>query len=198
MRIPDIEDLSEYIPSLVSTVAKTSWLPNRETVKTIQCSVFPTSRYKSNHKRFSHIEKDGAVVGMYDDNATPEWALFWSHDLVGTRRKGWTIAHVWPTSDDIDSYTHIANLAMVPECLANLTDKKGPLTAFLRWHAWEVYGWKPKQQDNPNRPDGYGDIEWRYLTGVRNPKGAIRRRFCSLSNERTRILRPIMEGRGIL
>jgi hypothetical protein len=122
-------------------------------------AVFPTSGYKSNHKRSSHIELDGLAIGMYDDNATPEWALFWSHGLRGTRPKGWTIAHVWPTSDHIDSFTHIANLAMAPEAFASLTYKKGPLTAYLRWHAWQVYRWKPKQESDPVRPNGYDEIE---------------------------------------
>jgi hypothetical protein len=45
-----------------------------------------------------------------------------------------------------EAYTHLANLAMVPEPFASLTDKNGPLTVFLRWHAWEVYGWKPERE----------------------------------------------------
>jgi len=112
-----------------------SWLPNRNVVEAIEAAVFPTSRYKANHKRFSHIGKDGVAVGMYDENPTPEWALFWSHGLEGTRPQGGTVSHVWPTSSDVDCYTHVANLALVPEPFANLTDKNGPLTAFLRWHA---------------------------------------------------------------
>jgi hypothetical protein len=138
------------------------------------------------------------IVGMFDDNTTPEWALFWAHDLQGERPPGWTIAHVWPTSGDIDSYTHLANIAMVPEPFAGLTDKNGPLTAFLRWHAWQVYEWKPKAEAKPMKPDGYDEIEWRYLEFVDDPKALIRRRFEKRDNQRTRILRPIMRKRGML
>jgi hypothetical protein len=198
MRIPAIEDLRHHSNVLASMVASTSWLPNPDTVKAFPGAVFPTSRYKKNHERFSHIEANGAVIGMYDDNATPEWAMFWAHGLEGSRPQGWTIAHVWPASDDVSSYTHIANLVMVPEPFASLTDKGGSLTTFLRWHAWHIYGWKPRPESNPTKPDGYEGIEWRYLTGVDDPRGSIRRQIHERDNQRTRILRPIMEGRGML
>ena len=146
----------------------------------------------------SPIEESGTAVGMYDDNATPEWAIFWAHDLDGPRPKGWTIAHVWPASDDISSYTHLANLAMVREPFASLTDKTGPLTGFLRWHGWDVYGWKPEQQAEPTKPDGYDEIQWRYLASVADPKALIRQRLIASDNQRTKILRPIMESRQML
>ena len=96
---------------------------------------------------------------MYDDNTTPRWATLWAH---GTGRAsgcpGWGFAHVWSASDDINSYTHLANLAMIPECFASLTDKNGPLTGYLRWHAWTVYGWKPDHVDPPQIALGLAEI----------------------------------------
>jgi len=197
MRIPDAEDLTTHHELLASIVASKSWLPNPSTVKILERAVFPTLRYKSNYKRFAHIESNGAVIGMYDDNATPEWTMFWVHGLIGTRPKGWTIAHVWPASDDINAYTHIANLAMVPEALASLTDKGGPLTTFLRWHAWHIYRWKPRPEVGLVKPEGYDAVTWRYLPGVDDPKSFIRQRFYERDNERTRILKPIMEQHNL-
>ena len=176
-------------------VAKTSWLPNRAVVTSLGQAVFPTSRYKIKRRRFSAIEENGSIVGMYDDNATPEWSIFWAHGLNGTRPQGWTIAHVWPASDDINSYTHLANLAMVREPFASLTDKCGPLTGFLRWHAWDVYHWKPERQAEPTKPGGYDEIQWRYFENVVDPKALIRQRLMASNNQRARILRPIMESR---
>jgi len=132
------------------------------------------------------------VVGMYDDNATPEWAIRWSHEMKGGRPKGWTVAHVWPESDR-HSYTHLANLALVPEPFATLTDKNGPLTAFLRWHAWHIYRWKPAREPRPTRPHGYGAIKWKYLeAGTADPKGAILRKLTERTNQRVLILKRIM------
>lgn len=131
---------------------------------------------------------------MYDDNATPEWALFWSHNLSGTRPKGWTVAHVWPASENIDAYTHPANLALVPESLASLTDKEGPLTRFLRYHAFQVYSpLKFADAEQPDKPEGYEEIKWRYLEPEADPVNAIQKEFNSRNNQRTRILRPFME-----
>ena len=198
MRVPPVETLREYTKDLATMVAKTSWLPSSTTVAQLERAIFPTSRYKAGHPRFSHIEESGIVLGMYDDNATAEWAIFWAHDLEGTRPKGWTIAHVWPTSYDINAYTRLANLVMVPEPFASLTDKNGPLTSFLRWHAWHIYGWKPEKETEPKKPDCYDDINWRYLNYVKDPLVLIRERFYKLDNQRTRILRPIMESRKML
>lgn len=197
MQIPSPESLDQYIPALAHMVAKTTWLPNPAVVASLGGAVFPTSRVKNGHPRFSEIRENGSIIGMYDDNATPEWAIFWAHGLSGSRPKGWTIAHVWPTSDDINSYTCLANLAMVREPFASLTDKNGPLTGFLRWHAWDIYKWKPAREPEPKKPGGY-DTKWRYLHGVDDPWGSIRQRLAGVDNERARILRPIMEKRGIL
>jgi hypothetical protein len=131
---------------------------------------------------------------MYDDNATPTWAMLWAHGIFGGSRAGWGFAHVWTASDDINSYTHLADLVMIPECLAGLTDKKGPLTAYLRWHAWTAYGWKPDHVDPPPMPADYSGIQWRYLPKADEPKLLIIRRIAELNNERVRILRPIMDA----
>ncbi len=193
MPIPNPDPLDEFVPELARMVANTSWLPNPAVVASLGGAVFPTSRSKRKSPRFTHIMAEGNAVGMYDDNATPEWALFWTHGLIGTRPPGWTIAHVWPTSDDISSYTHLANLAMVREPFASLTDKNGPLTRFLRWHAWSVYAWKPASEAEPIKPDGYDAIEWRYFDPVPDPVSVISQRLAALDNQRTRILSPIMQ-----
>jgi hypothetical protein len=94
-------------------------------------------------------------------------------------------------SDDINSYTLIANLAMIPECFAGLTDKNGPLTCYLRWHAWTVYGWKPSQVEAPQMPIDYSNIRWRYMSKIDAPTTFIRERFDKLNSERIRILRSL-------
>jgi hypothetical protein len=188
-RIPLLECFDQDFVALAKIVAKTSYLPHRDTVKALGGAAFPTAR--NNRKRITKIENGGVVVGMYDDNATPEWAIFWSHGFKGKRPKGWTIAHVWPESADITCYTHLANLVMVPECLASLTDKTGPLTSFLRWHSQSVYGWKPEKQKAPQQPVGYDEIVWRYLPRFDDPKGSIRQRLAELDNQRVQILRSV-------
>jgi hypothetical protein len=193
--IPSLDPLDEHIASLCRIVAQTSWLPNRETVRALGHAIFPTRRARKGHARMTLVQENGYDIGMYDDNTTPTWALLWAHGFTGGKRRGWAFIHVWPATNDINAYTHLANLAMVPECLASLTDKDGPAARYLRWHAWSVYGWKPSDQKIPARPIGYREVRWRYLQKIDDPRGLIRYRICSLNNERIRLLRGIMCGK---
>lgn len=198
MRIPPPATLDPFAETLAEIVATTSWLPSERVVKAINKAAFPTIRSNRKNPRFSLLQKGGTDIGMYDDNTTPEWALFWSHGLRGTRPKGWTIAHVWPSSEDISAYTNLANLVMLREPFAGLTDKDGPLTQFFRWHSWARYQWKPAQEPLPAKPSGYENIQWRYLSSDSDPKTLIFQRFTKGNNKRSRILRPIMERHGWL
>jgi hypothetical protein len=189
----------EHVIPLAQLVAQTSWLPHPDTVEAFGGAVFPALRARKGKTRLSHCLEAGEPIGMYDDNATPAWALFWSHGIIkGARPKGWTVAHVWPETDCLHSYTHLANLALIPECFGSLTDKTGPLTTFLRWHAWAAYQWKPGSTAPPQKPDGYESLTWRYFENTADPKALIRKMVTESDNQRTKILRPIMERNGML
>jgi len=194
--IPPLESLDKYFPSLARIVAETSWLPHPDTVRALGGAVFPTRRSKP-EKRGKSILENGKTVGVYDDNLTPRWALLWAHGCRDNqqRRRGWAFVHLWPrsVSDDINSYTHLANLAMIPECFASLTDKDYPVTGYLRWHAWSVYGWKPDRAEQPRIPMDY-NIQWRYFQPISARKEFIKQQLAKLDNERVRKLRPIIEA----
>jgi hypothetical protein len=195
--VPPPENLSTIAPSLAEIVAARSWLPHRDVVSELAGPVFPTRRSKQAHPRLSVIVEGGETIGMYDDNVTPAWALLWSHGMKpSTRQKGWTVAHIWPASDDLKAYTHVANLALVPEPFASLTDKKAPLTGFLRWHSWSVYGWKPEGEEEPAKPEGFDSVRWRYFPPIPDPLGVIRARLQEKRDQRTQILYPIMKRRN--
>ena len=146
-------------------VANTSWLPHPDTVYALGRAAFPTARARRGHPRFTFICDNGKRVGMYDDNTTPRWAILGAHGIRNWRdRKGWAFAHVWPSpaSDNINSFSHLANLVMIPECFASLTDKNCLLTGYLRWHAKTVYGWKPDDEE-PQMPVGPGPSPFRTM-----------------------------------
>lgn len=191
-RIPKPESLQSFSSSLFEMVAQTSWLPDPVTVKALPRAIFPTVRATNQNPRFSYIIDNEKQIGMYDDNTTPRWALLWAHGLQDTNRNGWTFAHVWPVSQDMRSYTHLANLAMVPEALGSLTDKQGPLTSYLRWHAYEVYGWKPEGKEMPEKPLGYDGAQWRYFQACAEPKSHINHELHRLDNKRVRIIRSLI------
>jgi hypothetical protein len=191
--LPDLDSMDDYRTTLVSMVARTSWLAHPDTVKAIGKAVFPAVRARKQNTRGGHVLQNDKAVGMYDDNTTPRWALLWAHGIPMTHHpSGRTFAHVWEGADDMESYTHLANIVMVPECLAGLTDKKGPLTCYLRWHAWSVYGWKPGHVAVPEMPEDYDTVTWRYLPKINQPLEYIRNRVQTLNNGRTRTLRPLL------
>jgi hypothetical protein len=195
LRIPPLDPLDEFLLPLARMVALKSFLPHPKVVQSIGRAVFPTVRDQK--RRGQLVLQEGKSVGMYDDNVTPTWAILWAHGIVGGSRKGWGFAHVWPASDDMDSYTNLANLAMIPECFGSLTDKDGPLTGYMRWHAWAVYGWKPTHAEIPQIPPDYQCIQWRYFPRFEKPVLFISQRLMKLDNGRVRTLRPLM-GMGTL
>ncbi len=76
--------------------------------------------------------------------------------------------------------------------------QKGPVTGYLRWHAWTVYGWKPDLADTPQMPVDYNNIRWRYLPKFDAPGVFIGQQVAKRNNERVRRLRPIMDMGGVL
>ena len=188
--VPNLLSLDKYRILLAEMVAETSYLPDAHTVALFNRAIFPTIR--NSKDRGNHVEKDGKIVGMYDDNTTPRWAFLWAHGISQTDHpKGWTFAHVWPSQDDLKSYTNLANIAMIPECFGTLTDKEGPLTPFLQWHSYQVYNWKPEKAKRPEKPDGYDTITWSYLPGIVDSTKFIRQRCAELNNQRIITLRKI-------
>ena len=194
---PQVENLEMEALTLARIVARTSWLPNPEVIRRLNRAVFPSIR-NVGKRATAILDGNNEAIGMYDDNTTPQWALCWSHGLEGTRPPGWSVAHIWSASDDMDAYTHIANLALITESLASLTDKKGPLTQYLRWHAWHIYGWKPEDKTTPVKPKYYDQLEWRYLDYVGDPISLIRQRVEKRRDQRLKLLVTIMQKKGML
>ncbi len=175
---------------LRSIVVRHCRLPNPDVVKALRGAVFPVIRDLAKRMKIGTTENGRRI--MYDDNTTPRWAILWSHGFSGTGHpKGWTIAHVWPQTKNPDVYTHVANLVLMPECFASLSDKVGPLVPALRHHADAVYGWRPVGENRVEAPTGYDTLEWNYLDGHPDPNKLIRAQLNRLRNARVKSLRDL-------
>lgn len=184
-----LKDLDEDRLSLVRIVLRHCLFPNPATVRAVDGAVFPSIRDQK--KRLTLEEVEGRTL-LLDDNVTPRWALLWSHGFAATHHlTGWTFAHVWGAPKDPGAYTHLANLCMMPEFFGSLSDKQGPLCAYLRFHAWDRYGWSLGDQ-KVERPEGYEALEWHYLPAIEDPKGYILKRVGELNNQRVHLLRQAM------
>ena len=170
------------------------WLPNPEVVRELKEAVFPVVRDTKKRGEEEFVEKYGKSV-LYDDNTTPRWAFLWAHGYLTTSLPpgGWTLAHVWAKSKDPEAYTHLANLVMMPECLASLSDKEGPLVKILRYHAQLKYGWRPNQEPVVEKPIRFDDLEWRYLNPICNPREQVNRGLCKSKDKRAETLRRLLE-----
>lgn len=199
MQIPEVDSLDPFSSQLVSIFAATCWLPHPEVVSDFDGAVFPSVRGRKGNKREGIKTVNGLDVAMYDDNTTPRWAFLWSHGITSTKHpSSRTFAHVWESGDDVDAYTHLANIVMALEPLAGLTDKNGPLSKYLRWHSWSVYKWKPNDTTEPTKPSGYENVSWRYLPKIENARSFLIQRFRTLNNGRTRAMTPLIENSEFL
>lgn len=192
-RLPDPHNLADIASALAKNVLSHCFVPSPQVVQAFNGPVFPSVRDQKNRVNLGEI--NGRKVFL-DDNTTPRWAMLWCHGFLQTNHpKGWTFAHVWPTVKDPDAYTHLANLVMMPEALASLSDKNGPLCRYLRYHAQTVYGWTPNGYADEVMPDGFESIAWTYFDPYPEPKTVVAERLLSLDNQRTRILCPLMKLR---
>lgn len=190
--LPAAPCLKSSALDLVKIAAEHCLLPNQNVVAKFASAVFPTVR-GSREKRMKVDKLQSGQVVLNDDNVTPRWALFRPHGCSATHhRSGWTVAHVWDHVRDPDAYTHPANLALIPEPLAALSDKKGPLRDFLRWHSLTVYGWKPKKTECPTKPQGFDGVVWKYLEDFFDPVGFVQWQMSRLKNERVRLLKQLV------
>ena len=152
--LPRIGYASKEAIAIALMAAQFCRLPDCDTVKTFGKAVFPTVR--KNSKRATGEHKNGKFL-MYDDNTTPKWALVWSHGTFGKTKElfGWRIAHVWEKCDQVESYTRLENLLLVPAAYSGLTDHDGPLAPYLRYHAYKHYKWRPEDEQDPKEPAKY-------------------------------------------
>jgi hypothetical protein len=186
---PALEDLGDDRFELVKIAVRHCLMPHRDVVLALNGPVFPSIR--DQRRRMQTDMVDGQKI-LLDDNVTPRWALLWSHGIKDTGHlNGWTFAHVWPLSKCPKSYTHPANICMMPEFFGSLSDKAGPLSDYLKFHAWAQYNWSPNSVP-PTKPDRFDDIAWRYLDPIDTPQIFIQGRMDSLSNQRVKALKEII------
>ncbi|WP_147275989.1 hypothetical protein [Pelagibacterium lacus] len=119
-------------------------------------AIFPVVRNFA--KRGAIEQRGGSLVGL-DDNKAPTDAFLWANAIT-RRPPDLQFNHIYARSDDPDCYTCLANLCASPGFLAKLTDTNSEIIALLRYRAFELYGWFPKDADKPIEPPGYQALEW--------------------------------------
>ena len=103
-------------------------------------------------------EKKGQVINgvRLDDNSYANHAIKRSIGIVRENLIGFESCHIWPLScyDEL-CHTAVANLILLPRALAGLTDHDEEIQATLKYRSFELYGWYPKEQNEPLKPPSY-------------------------------------------
>jgi hypothetical protein len=128
--------------------------------------------------------EDGTAV-MFDDNTGPTLAFLWA----AQRTKGRDVQfnHVWGDPRNVDTYTALWNLCATPAFLAKTTDGSNhpEVVRLLRYRALDLYGYIPRGEERPSRPDVYASLEWKVMPEpVSNLEGTLRRRLADAPKSR--------------
>ena len=124
---------------------------------------------------------------MIDDNKGPTDAFTWVHGISKNQYQDVQFNHVWAESRDVDVYTNLANLCVLPAFLSKLSDAHPKVRAMLQFRAFVLFdGWTPASQPSPVKPVGYDELVWAdTLPAVPDVEQAYRRAMSTKQKDRT-------------
>lgn len=147
-----VDQLNIDLPKLVAGCAY--WCP---------INAAPTKAVHPDRRRARSGEgrADVTLGGIrHDDNTFANKVLKAKVSHLG-KFVGFAVCHIWPlTCYDERYHTMPANLVLLPRELAGLTDHNRAVEKCLQYRAWELYGWYPDGQAQPQMPANYPD-NWR-------------------------------------
>lgn len=148
-------------------------------------AIFPIIR---NFKRRGEVEElDGRLIG-FDDNTSPTEAFSWAKGLT-RRPRDLQFNHVYSLSSDPACYTNLANICISPSFLAKLTDTDDDIQALLRYRSFDLYGWHPETEKQPDKPHAYDDLIWaKPMRAKDNAREALETKVRNRDNRTTRII----------
>jgi len=101
-------------------------------------------------------EQDGV---RHDNNTYANTAIKQACGFKKSELDGYEACHIWSKSTyDIRYHTCLANLVLLPRTLAGISDHFEPLSVALRYRAFQLYGWKPEEEKDPIKPEGYPSL----------------------------------------
>ena len=160
-----------FCPKEVFEMVKNGELGSREN---IGIGNIYGSWYNCKYQRAKHFQKRGEKCGdiTFDDNTYANNAIklailkgLEKYGIHGSSRqifKGFETCHIWPdTCYDARYHTSVANVVLLPREIAGLTDHCQAVEDLLKYEAWKRFGFKPDEEDVPQRPKNYNEKLWR-------------------------------------
>jgi len=125
-------------------------------------NIFNIIRYKNGRtSRGQFIDLPDGRRAMYDDNKGPTDAFLWANSINRNDYEDVVFGHVWDRSDNVDYYTSLANICMLPAFLSKLTDTDRSIKELLRYHVFNIYeGFRPDSESELSKPRNYDSLLW--------------------------------------
>lgn len=164
--------------SVDQAIAEMTLFPHPETVYQTQSkNVFRVIRGPSHSrgKIVEYADRIGRVVLC--DNQSPDNTFCWVSPDISF---GADIQcnHIYSDSKNVGVYTSLANLCYTPSFLAKLTDTDQHVRNLLRYRAYDLFGFIPEGQSQPEKPTGYDRLAWKSLPQpIRNVEAQYRERL---------------------
>ncbi len=151
-------------------------------------NIFNIIRYKMGTPTRGQIHQlsDGRTA-MYDDNKGPTDAFLWANSINRNNYEDVVVCHIWDKSDNVDYYTSLANICMLPAFLSKLTDTDESVKRLLRYHVFRSYeGFKPDGESDPPKPHNYDSLLWaKQFDVVENLEKSFREKMISKPKDST-------------
>ena len=168
--LEDVLERAGYRTVLEAVAGHTVFLHPETVEQTYGEALFPVARTRDMARRGCIVERPGGGRAMLDDNTSPTVAFEWA----AQQRRGPDVQfnHLYKGTDesdlytaDPDIYTALWNICVTPAFLAKLTDVKrhADVIAALKRRSFDLYGYLPEGEPEPELPDGYDSLEkkWR-------------------------------------
>jgi len=148
---------SEY-KTVAQAVASLALFTNPKSIeKTQGKNIFKIIR--SMAKRGNSEDINGLRV-LFDDNTAPTDTFLWANGIKRKEYVDVTFCHILAQSDNVELYTSLANICMIPTFLAKLTDTDASIKAFLSYRAYKLYGSFLHNSSSLTKPKLYDELTW--------------------------------------
>lgn len=154
----DILASSPFRSAAQAVATLTQWSHPETVAQVGNRALFPIIRCREIKERGRDTVLPNGRVVMQDDNTGPTDAFLYANGLVRGSYRDVQFNHLWQNTQDVESYTCLANVCVTPSFLAKLTDTDAEIRTLLRYRAYQLYGYTPSGA--VPYPEGFEKLRW--------------------------------------
>ena len=147
---------------LEDLIAKTAIFACEDSVNKIVSQYGNALMYPNLRRKSGKEEKRRTFIGdvCLDDNTYVNRSFKAGFENITF--ENYTVCHIWAKVKEIDAFSEVRNLALIPSGLHALSDHFPNIIDILKFRAFKLYKWWPKEENCPQTPSYYpADDKWR-------------------------------------